>query len=555
MSLKEANKDGSISLAVDVKFQGEASMVIGTQLQYSVGFGGVRKAPPVEAKATLRSLSGTLLIKIYPPPSNRFWYGFVTFPELDLKVEPTFNSVSLAHPALMGQIDKLIRKGVSDTSQPEFQTPKLIRTHFNQMAGAIVLPNMDDVPFFNTANMEVRGGIFDAARRQADDSAGSPVVSTVTNDGPGVAPARKGSVASAAEPETAPIVKAEVAADSVPTSEGFDVGRAPAQADVTPPEVRPSTPVKPAASQSPSAPSSPSTSQLPRATTLPSLTGDTRHRVSSSTSSSIASGLWQNKAEGTTKGEGLSSTSAATLIESFRAQAGDKEQLQRRLNIAKDRMQGWGKAWNLKKSGTGEMEPEMAVRERGVEDALKGVQSALAKAAHPKPEPGRSKPVEIAKTTPDAFQQRLAAAATLASSPERVTRTTSSESTRSVPSVKEQPHTGPSMAVPRIPVRSQLSPTSLSSSDPPAPSIPPPSSSDSLEEQSRHPDSPEPTLEASPLIFQLDTHPTLTEARDALVVPPDAAKEDVDTAAAMLQKVAARDRAVSLSIVNKEKES
>lgn len=94
--------------------------------------------------ASVRSLSGNVRVLIKPPPSDRIWWCFTEQPKMDIDIEPVVGPRAIKWGTLLSFIQKKMREG---------------------MAEAVISPNMDDVPFFHTDGLDVRGGIFDVASR------------------------------------------------------------------------------------------------------------------------------------------------------------------------------------------------------------------------------------------------------------------------------------------------------------------------------------------------------------------------------------------------------
>lgn len=73
--LKELNPDGSASMEMQVRYQGHISVAVATAARFDF-----HRIKPVEAalilKVTLKELTGRLLFKIKPHPSNRVWIGY-----------------------------------------------------------------------------------------------------------------------------------------------------------------------------------------------------------------------------------------------------------------------------------------------------------------------------------------------------------------------------------------------------------------------------------------------------------------------------------------------
>ncbi|TPP63431.1 Testis-expressed sequence 2 protein [Fasciola gigantica] len=79
---------------------------------------------PIVLEAEIQMLTGTLLINIPPPPSDRLWYGFRPNPQLRLKARPRVGEKAVTMSRILEWIEKRVAL--------EFQR-------------LIVLPNMDDI--------------------------------------------------------------------------------------------------------------------------------------------------------------------------------------------------------------------------------------------------------------------------------------------------------------------------------------------------------------------------------------------------------------------------
>ncbi|WVQ65855.1 uncharacterized protein L199_004033 [Kwoniella botswanensis] len=92
----------------------------------------------------VKSLEGNLVMQIKKPPSNRIWYGFTSMPKMDIEIIPVVSERKIQ----IGMVLKAIEKQLRDV-----------------IAESVVLPNMDDLAFFDTAKMSVRGGIFNESSK------------------------------------------------------------------------------------------------------------------------------------------------------------------------------------------------------------------------------------------------------------------------------------------------------------------------------------------------------------------------------------------------------
>ncbi|KAG0074106.1 hypothetical protein BGZ92_003528 [Podila epicladia] len=85
----------------------------------------------------VKSISGMMTLKVKAPPTNRFWIGFQEPPEMDIVIEPIVADKAIKLNMVLAAIESKIREA---------------------MVEAIVLPNMDDYPFFDSHGI---GGIFE----------------------------------------------------------------------------------------------------------------------------------------------------------------------------------------------------------------------------------------------------------------------------------------------------------------------------------------------------------------------------------------------------------
>ncbi|KAG0334031.1 hypothetical protein BG000_008691 [Podila horticola] len=123
------------------------------EIEVDVGL-GLSTLKPVKVTIVLavlvKSISGMMTLKIKAPPTNRFWIGFQEPPEMDIVIEPIVADKAIKLNMVLTAIESKIREA---------------------MVEAIVLPNMDDYPFFDSRGT---GGIFEGDEEilpeQATDS-------------------------------------------------------------------------------------------------------------------------------------------------------------------------------------------------------------------------------------------------------------------------------------------------------------------------------------------------------------------------------------------------
>ncbi|KAK9767707.1 hypothetical protein K7432_002274 [Basidiobolus ranarum] len=133
--LVELNKTGELKMEFFMNYRGEFSVEIQSQasieipifkpLIFNLGLG-----------ITLKELSGRMILHIKPPPTNRFWLGFCEAPSMSFKFAPSACHKQLNFPHLTWIIEKAVVSAIKR---------------------ALVFPNMDDFPFFDSNGS---GGVF-----------------------------------------------------------------------------------------------------------------------------------------------------------------------------------------------------------------------------------------------------------------------------------------------------------------------------------------------------------------------------------------------------------
>lgn len=145
--LKALTSEGEASMEVAVHYVGEIRIMISTTLTLSLGARFKPYNIPIVLAVVLRSLEGNLLLHVKRPPSSRLWFGFTTMPKMEIDIEPVVS----ARKVQWGMVTRLI----------EGRLKELLNE-------SIVVPNMDDISFFDTRSLPLRGGIFADAAKKSD---------------------------------------------------------------------------------------------------------------------------------------------------------------------------------------------------------------------------------------------------------------------------------------------------------------------------------------------------------------------------------------------------
>ncbi|WVQ73178.1 hypothetical protein IAR50_002742 [Cryptococcus sp. DSM 104548] len=171
--LKNLEKAGSTAFEVHVQHRSRASLpgsdirlTIATTVTIPTGF----KTYVVEIvlAVVLKSIEGNMRVEIKGPPSNRIWYGFTEMPKMEIEIIPIVSERKIQ----LGMVINAIEKQLKDA-----------------LAESVVLPNMDDLAFFDTSDLPVRGAIFDHAAKIERNVTGEKVeppveVPTVSKEDP-----------------------------------------------------------------------------------------------------------------------------------------------------------------------------------------------------------------------------------------------------------------------------------------------------------------------------------------------------------------------------------
>jgi hypothetical protein len=157
--LKDLTADGELIVEADVRYMGNFRIEVAATARIDLGTRIKAREVNLLLAVVVKRVDGHAMVRIKPPPSNRFWVTFQSMPKIDMAIEPIVSSRQITYTVILRQIENRIKEVVAES---------------------LVFPNWDDFPFYRTDKKQWRGGIW---AEEADTTLDQAPEDAVAQDG------------------------------------------------------------------------------------------------------------------------------------------------------------------------------------------------------------------------------------------------------------------------------------------------------------------------------------------------------------------------------------
>jgi hypothetical protein len=138
--LKDLTIDGDCTVEADINYSGDFRLEISATARIDLGQRFKTREVDLVLAVVPKKLSGHILVRFKPPPSNRVWFCFASMPDMVMSIEPIVSSRHITYSIILRNIKSRIREVVAES---------------------LVYPFWDDIPFLDTSSQPFRGGIWE----------------------------------------------------------------------------------------------------------------------------------------------------------------------------------------------------------------------------------------------------------------------------------------------------------------------------------------------------------------------------------------------------------